>query len=116
MEAPPQVRLHPEGSSPFRPQTFLLPPRNVLCEPGPGTASVGFNFFLKIFYLFFIYFWLCWGFVAARGLSLLAAMERAGAARWLWCVGLSLWWLLLLWSLGFRAHRLSSCGTRASLP
>ena len=55
MEAPPQVRLHPKSSSPFRPQTFLLPPRNALCEPGPGTASLGVNFFFKIFYLLFIY-------------------------------------------------------------
>ena len=58
MEAPPQVRLHPESSSPFRPQTFLLPPRNALCEPGPGTASLGVNFFFKTFYLLFIYLFL----------------------------------------------------------
>ena len=114
MEAPPQVRLHPKSSSPFHPQTFLLPPRNALCEPGPGTASLGVNFFLRYFsYYLFIYFWPCRVFVAARGLSLLAAMERAGAARWLWCVGLSLRWLLLLWSTGFRARGLSSCGTWA---
>ena len=30
----------------------------------------------------------------------------SGATLPLWCVGFSLWWLLLLWSTGSRAHRL----------
>ena len=70
----------------------------------------------------FIYFWLCWVFVAARGLSLVVA---SGGYSLLWCVGFSLQWLLLLRSTGSRCvgfsscsswaleSRLSSCGARA---
>ena len=40
----------------------------------------------------------------------------AGATLQLWCADVSLhWWLLLLWSMGFGAHELSSCGTWAQL-
>ena len=72
-----------------------------------------------LFYKFilFIYFWLCWVFVVANELSLVAAN---GGYSLLWCMGFSLRWLLLLWSMGFRreasvvvAHELSSCGSRA---
>ena len=56
----------------------------------------GRGFFFKIY---FIYFWLCWVFVAARGLSLVGV---SGSYSLLWCVGFSLWWLLLLWSTGSR--------------
>ena len=75
-----------------------------------------------IFYKFivFIYFWLCWVFVALRGLSLVGA---SGGYSLLWCVGFSLWWLLLLQGTrcaGFSScgswaleHRLSSCGAQA---
>ena len=78
--------------------------------------------FICIFFLFlkiylFIYFWLCWVFVAARGLSLLAASGGYSSLR---CAGLSLQWLLLLWSTGSRhmgsvvvARGLSSCGSWA---
>ena len=77
----------------------------------------------KNFYLF-IYFWLCWVFIAAHRLSLVAT---SGCYTSLQCVGFSLWWLLLLQSTGSRcvgfsscglqalACRLSSCGTRAQL-
>ena len=58
----------------------------------------------------FIYFWLRWVFVAARGLSLVAASGGYSALR---CVGFSLRWLLLLWSTGSRRMGFSSCGTRA---
>ena len=51
----------------------------------------------------FIYFWLCGVFVAAHGLSLVAA---SGDFSSLWCAGFSLQWLFLLWSRGSRALRL----------
>ena len=79
-------------------------------------------FFYKFIYLFIFYFWLCWVFVAARGLSLVAASGGHSSLR---CAGFSLQWLLLLWSTGSRCtgfssydsraleRRLSSCGARA---
>ena len=76
-----------------------------------------FIFFLFFFFLnrvtdLFIYFWLRWVFVAARGLSLVAASESYSSLR---CVGFSLRWLLLLWSTGSRHVGFSSCGTWASV-
>ena len=47
----------------------------------------------------YFYFWLCWVFVAARGLSLVVA---SGGYSSLWCAGFSLQWLLLLRSTGSR--------------
>ena len=41
----------------------------------------------------FVYFWLCWVFVAARRLPLLVA---SGGYSLFWCAGFSLRWLLLL--------------------
>ena len=58
----------------------------------------------------FIYFWLRWVFVAVLGLSLVAA---SGAYSSLWCAGLSLRWLLLLQSTGYKWAGFSSCGSRA---
>ena len=52
--------------------------------------------FLKL-----IYFWLCWVFIAACGLSLAAASRGYSP---LWCTGFSLQWLLLLWGTGSRAQ------------
>ena len=52
-------------------------------------------FFFKLFFKF-IYFWLHWVFIAARGLSLVAAHG-----------------LLLLWSTGSRHVDVSSCGSQA---
>ena len=82
--------------------------------------SLGYLFYycqlvgvLYIFYKFiylFIYFWLRWVFAAAHRLSLVAA---SGGYSSLWCVGFSLWWLLLLQSTGSRRLGFSSCGTRA---
>ena len=72
----------------------------------------------------FIYFWLRWVFIAARGISLVAA---SGGYSLLRCAGFSLQWLLLLRSTGSRRtgfsccgllaleRRLSSCGARAQL-
>ena len=58
----------------------------------------------------FIYFWLRWVFVAACGLSLVAS---SGGYSSLQCAGFSLWWLLLLQSMGSRCAGFSSCGTWA---
>ena len=58
----------------------------------------------------FTYFQLCWVFVAAHGLSLIAT---SGGYSSLQCVGFSLRWLLLLRSMGSRHAGFSSCGTRA---
>ena len=58
----------------------------------------------------FIYFWLCWFFVAVRGLSLVAASEGYSS---LWCAGFSLSWLLLLRSTGSRRAGFNSCGSQA---
>ena len=66
------------------------------------------TFFFKKFYLFIYLFRLCWVFVAARGLSLVAA---SGVYSSLQCTGFSLWWLLLLQSMGSRRAGCSSCGT-----
>ena len=65
-------------------------------------------FFNKFIYLF-VYFWLRWVFIAASGLSLVAA---GGGYSSLQCEGFSLQWLLL-WSTGSRHTGFSSCGTRA---
>ena len=53
--------------------------------------SLSLSLFLDLFILF-IYFWLCWVLVAARGLPLVAA---SGGYSSLQCVGFSLQWLLL---------------------
>ena len=63
-------------------------------------------------FIYFVYFWLRWVFVAAHGLSLVAA---SGGYSLLQCAGFSLQWLLLLRSTGsvVVAHGLSSCGSWA---
>ena len=70
----------------------------------------------------FIYFWLCWVFVAVWALAV--ASRGYSSLQW---AGFSLLWLLLLWSTGSRRtgfsrcgswaleRRLSSCGARALL-
>ena len=65
-------------------------------------------FFLK--FILFIYFWLRWVFVAARGLSLVAASGGYSSLR---CTGFSLQWLLLLRSTGSKCAGFRSCGMRA---
>ena len=67
---------------------------------------LGLRTFLKIF----IYFWLHWVFVAARGLPIVAASGCCSLWRW---TGFSLRWLLLLRSTGSRCAGFSGCGTRA---
>ena len=70
-------------------------------------------FLFAFYYLFIIYFWLCWVFVSVRGLSLVAASGGHSSSR---CAGLSLSRPLLLWSTGSRragsvvvAHGPSCC-------
>ena len=61
--------------------------------------------------LFFFNFWLCWVFIAAHGLSLVVVSR---GYSWLWCLGFSLRWLLLLWCAGLVAPRhVGSSQTRA---
>ena len=57
----------------------------------------------KKFFFNFIYFWLHWVFIAARGLSLVEASRGYSSLR---CTGFSLWRLLLLRSTGPRARGL----------
>ena len=70
--------------------------------------------FLSIYFSFLFFFWLQCVFIAACGLSLVAVSRGYSS---LWCAGFSLWWLLLLRSMGCRhvssvlvACELSSCG------
>ena len=75
-------------------------------------------FFLSRTFIYLFIYWLHWVFIAARGLSLVAASRGYSLLR---CMGFSLQWLLLLWALwalGMRAsvaaaHGLSSFGSRA---
>ena len=96
------------------------PPVWVRCPPCVSYSSLLFPemvlvsilvFFFFFFLFFFSFsFWLCWVFVAACGLSLVAV---SGGYSSLWCTGFSLQWLLLLQSTGSRRMGFSSCGTRA---
>ena len=70
------------------------------------------SFFFKFL---FIYFWLHWVFIAARGLFLVVVSGRYSSLQ---CTGCLLWWLLLLRSTGSRhvgsvvvAHGLQSTGS-----
>ena len=65
---------------------------------------------MPAFFLLLFYFWLCWVLVAARRLSLVVA---SGDYSSLWCVGFSLRWLLLLWSMDPRRAGFSGCGVWA---
>ena len=65
---------------------------------GLWESCISQNHFLIIIYLF-IYFWLCWVFVSARGLSLVAASGGHSSSR---CAALSLSRPLLLRSTGSR--------------
>ena len=66
--------------------------------------------FIHLFIYLFYYFWLHWVFIAARGLSLVAASGGYSSLR---CTGFSLQWLLLFWSTGSRHMGFSSCGSWA---
>ena len=75
------------------------------------STSRCFVFFKNKCIYLFIYFWLRWVFVAARGLSLVVASRGYSLLR---CAGFALRWLLL-WSMGSRHAGFSSCGARAQL-
>ena len=79
-------------------------------EAKPVTIEPFFFFFNKFIYLFFYLFWLCWVFVAAHGLSLVAASRGHPSLQ---CTGFSLQWLLLLCSMGSRCTDFSGCGAWA---
>ena len=68
------------------------------------------HFFFFFLINLYIYFWLCWVFIAVHGLSL---VEVSRGYSSLWCTGFSLWWLLLLWSTGSKHAGFSNCGTWA---
>ena len=68
-----------------------------------------FYFFINLFIYLFV-FWLCWVFVAALRVSLVAA---SGGYSSLQCVSFSLRWLLLLQSTSSRHAGFSSCSTQA---
>ena len=107
-------------------QSFPPPPpfslgnhKSVLyvCESVSVSQINSFVLYFILFYLFkknkfiyLIYFWLHWVFIAARGLSLVV-MSRGYSS--LWCAGFSLRWLLLLRSAGSRYAGFSSCGSQA---
>ena len=100
-----------EGQRPFLQFTILYLLNFIVCP------CIFFFFFINLFIYLFIHFWLCWVFVAARGLSLAVASRGCSS---LWCAGFSLRWLLLLESTGCRhagsvivVHGLSSCGARS---
>ena len=76
-------------------------------EPAPSAVKAGspnhwtsrefpvyiyFFFFFNEFIYLFIYFWPCWVFVAAHGLSLVEANGGYSSLQW---VGFSLRWLLV---------------------
>ena len=86
-------------------------PLHLCCTPLPPVAKEPSPFFLFNFKIYFIYlfFWLHWVFVAVRGLSLVASSGGYSSLR---CAGFSLWWLLLLQSMGSRCVGFSSCGLR----
>ena len=101
---------------------YVIPQNHTLKNDQNGKFCVIYilphkNIFLFLNIYLFIYFWLCWVFVAACGLSLVAARGVYSSLR---CVGFSLLWLLLLRSTGSStqasvvvARGLSSCGSRA---
>ena len=68
------------------------------------------NLCLIFYFILFIYFWLHWVFIAARGLSLVASNGGYSLLR---CAGFSLQWLLLLQSMGCRLTGFSCCSTQA---
>ena len=74
------------------------------------SQSISLFFFNKFIYLFIYLVWLLWVFVAAHGLSLVAASRGYSQLR---CTGFSLQGHLLLWSTGSRRTGFRSCGSRA---
>ena len=85
---------------------------NPLTQEQPLFLSwyLSFHKHFCLFVCFYFYFWLHWVFVAAHGLSLIAASGGYSSLR---CMGFSLRWLLLLQSTGSRCAGFSSCNTWA---
>ena len=69
--------------------------------------GIGFQIIFSCVIVVFFFFWLHWVSIVAHGLSPVAA---SGGYSLLWCTGFSLWWLLLLQSMGSRGAGFSSCG------
>ena len=67
--------------------------RFLLCSLLPSSEELENRLLEKVETTLFIYFWLCWVFIAARGLSL---AEVSGGYSSLWCAGFSLQWLLFV--------------------
>ena len=88
-------------SHPFSAE-FLVISHFIYFVPHPCHPWVHYLLLISAsFVLFFIfYLWLHWVFIAACGFSLVA--ESSGYSS-LQCTGFSLWWLLLLRSVGSRA-------------
>ena len=82
----------------------------IMQEVIAGTTDRASSQLLFFSFLFFIYLWLHWVFVAVRGLSLVAVRGGQTSLR---CTVFSLRWPLLLWSMGSRHASFSSCGTWA---
>ena len=75
-------------------------------KPRLGLEPMGWDLNPLSFFLINVFIFDCVGsLLLCAGFSLVAA---SGGYSSLWYVGFSLWWLLLLWSMGF-----SSCSTRA---
>ena len=79
--------------------------------------KVAFIYLFILKYILFIYFWLCWVFAAAPGLSLVVASgatlccgTQASRCGGFSCCGAR---ALGVWASVVMARRLSSCGTRA---
>ena len=72
--------------------------------------SSDYIYIFKRYIICLFYFWLKRVFIAACRLSLVVA---AGATSWLWCMGFSLRWHLVLWTTGCRCTRFASCSTWA---
>ena len=65
---------------------------------------------ISLFFSQFIYFWLCWVFIATHGLSLVGVSEGCSSLR---CTGFSLLWPLLLQSTGSSCVGFCSLSTQA---
>ena len=73
---------------------------SVKCCIYPNWVIFSYNFFEHFYPITFFFFFLAaLGLVAVHRLFLVAASGGYSSLR---CMGFSLWWLLLLWSTGFR--------------
>ena len=100
----------PQNEFSFSPSVSIAP--KLSCQKNvPLPICFWENILLFIFWKsFVIYFWLCWVFVAAPGLSLAVTSRGYSSLRW---AGFSHWWLLSLQSTGSRLTCFCSCGRRA---